>query len=169
MSGTSTPGPYADLVTWLEDHDVPFELHDHPLTYTASATAHAEGVSEREFAKVVGIRRSDGSRMLAVVDAADVVDLVRLAAAVQTEWVTLLTEREMEAILPDCEAGTVPPVPELARVAVVADEAIRSDQRITFHAGSHRTAVRVDRAAWERAAGVEYAAFASPAGRAVPA
>jgi prolyl-tRNA editing enzyme YbaK/EbsC (Cys-tRNA(Pro) deacylase) len=162
MSGPSTPGPYADLVTWLEDHGVPFELHDHPLTYTASATAHVEGVSEREFAKVVGIRRSDGSRMLAVVDAADVVDLVRLAAAVEAEWVTLLTEREMEAILPGCEAGTVPPVPELARVPVIADEGLRTDRQITFHAGSHRTSVRVDRAAWEEAAGIVYRAFASP-------
>ena len=70
--------------------------------------------------------------------------------AVHAEWVTLLTEKEMEAILTDCEAGTIPPVPELAQVPVIADEAIRADERITFHAGSHRTAVRVDRAAWEQ-------------------
>ena len=167
MSGTPTPGPYADLVTWLEDHDVPFELHDHPLTYTASATAHAEGVSEHAFAKVVGIRLSDGSRMLAVVDAADLVDLVRLATAVRAEWVTLLSEKEMTAILPDCEAGTAPPIPELARVPVIADEAVRAEKTIIFHAGSHRTAVRVDRASWESAAGIRYGAFASPTGHPV--
>jgi prolyl-tRNA editing enzyme YbaK/EbsC (Cys-tRNA(Pro) deacylase) len=164
MQSIAKAGPYADLVTWLEDHGVPFELHEHPLTYTASATAHAEGVSEREFAKVVGVRLANGSRVLAVLDASDRVDLVRLAAAVGAEWATLLTEAEMAAIAPGCEAGTIPPIPELARVPVIADEAVRSDQRISFHAGSHRTAVRVDRSAWQREAGIRYGAFATPIG-----
>ena len=159
-------GPYADLVTWLEDHAVPFEVHEHPLSYTASATAHAEGVSERSFAKVVGIGLPNGGRMLAVVHAADQVDLVRLATTLRIEWVTVLSESEMAAILPDCEAGTVPPIPELARVPVIADEAVRADPWISFHAGSHQSAVRVERAAWDRAAGIQYGTFASTAGRA---
>lgn len=154
-------GPYADLLTWLDDHAVDYELHEHPLTYTATATAHAEGVSERTFAKVVGVRTSDGRRMLAVVDATDHVNLVRLAHVLAVEWVTLLTEQEMTTILPDCEEGTIPPIPEIAQVPVVADEAVRADPEISFHAGSHRTAVRVDREAWERAAGIRYGAFAS--------
>jgi Ala-tRNA(Pro) deacylase len=153
-------GPFADLITWLEDHAVPYERHDHPLAYTASATAHAEGVSERSFAKVVGVGSADGTRVLAVVDAADRVDLVRLAAFLGSDWVTLLSEQQLEALLPDCEAGTIPPVPEIAQVDVVADEAVRADPRISFHAGSHRTSVRVDRQAWESAAGIRYGSFA---------
>jgi Ala-tRNA(Pro) deacylase len=155
--------PLADLITWLEDHAVPYELHPHPLAYTASATAHAEGVSERTFAKVVGIGTAEGSRMLAVVDATDHVDLVRLAAFLGTDWVTLLAEDRLVEILPECEAGTIPPVPELVRVEVVADEAVRADPQISFHAGSHRTSVRVDREAWERAAGIRFGSFAAPA------
>jgi prolyl-tRNA editing enzyme YbaK/EbsC (Cys-tRNA(Pro) deacylase) len=54
-------------------------------------------------------------------------------------------------------------VPEIVRVEVVADEAVRDDPQISFNAGSHRTAVRVDREAWERAAGVRYGSFAMPA------
>ena len=154
----------ADLVTWLEDHAVTYEVHEHPLAYTASATAHAEGVSERTFAKVVGVGTADGSRVLAVVAAADQVDFVRLAAFLGTNWVALLTERMLEGILPDCEAGAIPPVPEIVRVEVVADEAVRDDPQISFNAGSHRTAVRVDREAWERAAGVRYGSFAMSAG-----
>jgi Ala-tRNA(Pro) deacylase len=156
-------GPFADLITWLEDHAVPYELHRHPLAYTASATAHAEGVSERTFAKVVGVGTADGSQVLAVVDATDHVDLVRLAAFLGTDWVTLLTEHRLEEILPECEAGTIPPVPELVRVDVVADDAVRGDPMISFHAGSHRAAVRVDREAWERAAGIRYGSFATAA------
>ena len=160
-------GLLADLITWLDDHAVPYELHEHPLAYTASATAHAEGVSEHSFAKVVGVGTADGSRVLAVVDAGDHVDFVRLAAFLGTEWAALLTERMLEEILPDCEAGAIPPIPEIARVEVVADEAVRNDPRISFNAGSHRTAVRVDREAWERAAGIRYGSFALTTGATV--
>jgi Ala-tRNA(Pro) deacylase len=153
-------GPFSDLVTWLDDHAVPYEVREHPLAYTAAATAHAEGVSERSFAKVVGVVTAEGSRALAVVDAADRVDFVRLAAFLGTDWVALLTERMLEEILPDCEAGAIPPVPEIARVEVVADEAVRDDPHISFNAGSHRTSVRVDRRVWERAAGIRYGTFA---------
>jgi hypothetical protein len=37
---------------------------------------------------------------------------------------------------------------------------VRDDPDISFDAGSHRYSVRVDRAAWERAAGVTYADLA---------
>ena len=154
-------GPYEDLLTWLADHQVPFVIHEHPTSFTATATAHAEGVSERSFAKVVGLRTAEGSTVLVVVDAPDHVDLEKTAGYLGSEWVVLLNEREMAAILPDCDAGTVPPVPELCRVQVYADEAVRAEERISFHAGSHDTAVRVDRAAWESAAGIHYGSFAT--------
>jgi Ala-tRNA(Pro) deacylase len=154
-----TAGPYEDLLTWLSDHDVPFVIHEHPTAFTATATAHAEGVSERSFAKVVGLRTADGAAILVVVDAPDHVDLDRTARYLGSEWVTLLNERELEAILPECDAGTIPPVPELCRVPVYADEAVRAEDHISFHAGSHETSVRVDRAAWEAAAGIRYGAF----------
>jgi Ala-tRNA(Pro) deacylase len=156
-------GPYEDLLVWLADHDVPFVLHEHPTSYTATATAHAEGVSERSFAKVVGVRSAEGASMLIVVDAPDHVDFEQTARFLGTEWVTLLSEHEMEALLPECEAGTIPPIPELARVPVYADEGLRGEDSVSFHAGSHRTAVRVARAAWEQAAGVRYGSFVSVA------
>lgn len=158
---TQTAAVYADLITWLDDHSVEYEIHEHPLTFTATATAHAEGVDERTFAKVVGIRSADGSELLAVVDAPDHVDLAELARFLGAPWVTLLTEHELTALLPACEPGTVPPIPELVRIPVVADEAIRTDDRISFHAGSHGIAVRVKRADWDRAAGIRYGRFAS--------
>lgn len=152
--------PYANLIVWLEDHEVPFEVHEHPRTFTAEAAAHADHVDARTFAKVVGVRDAEGNRILVVIDSTDRVDLVRLAAYLRTDWVTVLSEDEVAAVLPDCEVGTIPPVPELALAPVYADEAVRTDDQISFHAGSHRHAVRVDRAAWERAAGIRYGRFA---------
>ena len=72
--------PYANLIVWLEDHEVPFEVHEHPLTFTAEAAAHADHVDARTFAKVVGVRDAEGNRILVVIDSTDRVDLVRLAA-----------------------------------------------------------------------------------------
>lgn len=157
---------YDDLITWLDDHSVEYEVHEHPITFTATDTAHAEGVDARTFAKVVGIRSADGSELLAVLDAPDHVDLAELARFLGTPWVTLLTEHELTTLLPACEPGTVPPIPELVCVPVIADEAIHADDRISFHAGNHRTTVRVKRVDWERAAGIRYGVFANRTGAA---
>jgi hypothetical protein len=59
-------------------------------------------------------------------------------------------------------AQTPPPIPELAQVRVYADTAVAADPWISFHAGSHRHSVRVDREAWQRAAGIRYGRIAAP-------
>jgi hypothetical protein len=52
-------------------------------------------------------------------------------------------------------------LPQGAKIDLVGyvDEGVRADARISFAAGSHRYSVRVDRAAWEQAAELAYAAF----------
>lgn len=152
-------GPYPALIAWLESHHIPYELHEHPKTYTAAETAHAEGTDPRTFAKVVGVRTSDGSNALVVVDASDQVDLGRLREAMGVSRVALLSEEELSDLLPDCDVGTLPPIPELVKVPVYVDEAVRADEKISFHAGSHRYTVRVDRTSWERAAEVHHGEF----------
>ena len=77
----------------------------------------------------------------------------------------ILTETEFAALAPDCEPGTIPPVPELFGLPVYADFALREVPEIAFHAGSHRFTVHVDRPAWERAAGVAWADLAQDDGQ----
>jgi Ala-tRNA(Pro) deacylase len=156
MAPTLPTGIDERLERWLTEHGVEHEVHEHPLTYTALATARAEGVEPRTFAKVVGVRSEDGGVALIVIDAVDVVDLGKVHELIG-ERVRLLSEAELTAACPDWEVGTVPPVPDLCGAPVYADEAVRSDARISFNAGSHRVAVRVDRAAWEQAAQIVYA------------
>jgi hypothetical protein len=51
------PSPIDErLRGWLEGNEIAYQIHEHPLTYTALATAHAEGVDPATFAKVVGVR-----------------------------------------------------------------------------------------------------------------
>ncbi len=152
--------PHAGLLDWLHTHHIDHELHEHPLAFTARETARAEGVDPRTFAKTLGVLTADGRRVLVVLDATDHLDLVKARRVLDAGHVRLLTEEELLEIAPGCAVGTMPPVGALFGMPVVADYAVREDPEISFHAGSHRFSVRVDRAAWERAAEVRYADLA---------
>jgi prolyl-tRNA editing enzyme YbaK/EbsC (Cys-tRNA(Pro) deacylase) len=150
------PSPIDErLRGWLEGHEIAYQIHEHPLAYTALATAHAEGVDPATFAKVVGVRTDPGRVALVALDAVDAVDLGKVADLVGSP-VRLMSEHELAEACPGWEVGTVPPVPSLAGEQVFADEAIRADDFISFNAGSHRVAVRLERRAWEAAADITY-------------
>lgn len=158
----SVSGPHAGLLDWLASHDVDYELHEHQLTYTARETARAERVDPAAFAKTLAVVTDDGRHALLVVDATDRLDLVKARRVLDAGRVRLLSEAELVERMPGCDVGTMPPVGELFGVPVYADFAVRADPLVTFHAGSHRFTVRVDRAAWERAAHVTYGDLAAP-------
>ena len=158
MSSTETvqTGPHAGLLDWLASHAVDYELREHPLTITARETARVEGIDPRRFAKTLGVATADGTRVLIVLDATDKLDLVRARKVLDSGMVRLLDEAQLMELAPDCEVGTIPPVGALFDVRVYADFAVREDPEITFHAGSHRFTVTVERPAWEKAAHVTY-------------
>lgn len=160
QASTEMTGGLQEIVDWLERHAVDYEIHEHRVTYTAADTAEAEGVDPATFAKVVGVRASDGRLALCVLDATDRLLLDDLAGELGVDRVMLLNEEELEALHPDFEVGTMPPIPELVGLPVYVDEAVRYDPMISFAGGSHARAIRVDRAAWEAAAGVGYGRFA---------
>lgn len=153
-------GPHAGLLDWLAGRHVEYELHEHPETFTAEATARAEHTDPKRFAKVVGVGTNDGRRVLLLVDAPDHVDLAKARRILGAADVRLLSEPEFAAIAPDCDPGTIPPIPELFGLPVYADFSLRDASVLSFHAGSHRFTVHVDRAAWERTSGIAYADLA---------
>jgi Ala-tRNA(Pro) deacylase len=148
-------------LSWLAERGIEHQVHEHATAFTARATAAAEGVDPRSFAKVVGVRTDDDRTFLLVVDATDHVDLVKARHALFASDVRLLTEADLIALAPDCDAGALPAVGSLFHVPMVADYAVREDRDISFNAGSHRFSVRVDRAAWEEATAVRYADLAA--------
>jgi Ala-tRNA(Pro) deacylase len=148
--------PQPRLLEWLQQNGVEYEVHEHPPTITATATARAEGIDPRSFAKTVCVV-TDTAFALVVVDAVDRVDLLKVRQILAADDVRLASEAEIGELAPDCEIGTIPPVGQLFDVRVIADYAVRDDPEISFHAGSHSHTVHVDRAAWEKAAHVVYA------------
>lgn len=156
--------PARPLLDWLEAHGVEYELKEHPTTVTARETARVEGLDPHRFAKTIGVVTEDGRHALIVVEATEKLDVGLAGRVLGGAEVRLMTEEEMEAFAPAFPVGTIPPVGELFGVPVYADFTVREDPEITFHAGSHRYTVTVERAAWERAVGVAYAALAVTAG-----
>lgn len=157
-------GPHAGLLDWLASHSVDYELRAHPVTWTARETARVEGIDPHCFAKTLAVATRDAGRALVVVDAADRLDLARAREAIGAGPVRLLDEEELQALAPDCQVGTIPPVGELFGMPVWADLAIRTAPTITFHAGSHRFTVTVESAPWARAVRARFAGLAAPSG-----
>jgi Ala-tRNA(Pro) deacylase len=156
-------GPHPVLLDWLVNGAIEHEVHEHTETFTARETARAEGVDPRTFAKVVGVATDDGRTVLLVLDATDQVDLHKARRALSARDVRLLDEAELAILAPGCDTGAIPAVGALFDLPMYADYAVREDYDISFNAGSHRFTVRVERAAWERATGVEYADLAEDA------
>lgn len=153
-TATVTP-PLAALLAWLRDNDVEYHVHPHTPTFTARATALAEGVDPKTFAKTVVVHTDDGRRVMLVLDATDQLDLKAAARMLDAAHVVLLSEAELAELAPECDLGTIPPLP-IWHLPIFADYAVNADREISFHAGSHAYAVRVDREAWERGAEVIY-------------
>lgn len=154
----ATP-PLPALLEWVREHDIVFHVHEHTPTFTARATAMAEGVDPKTFAKAIAVRADDGRRAILVLDATDQLDLHAAERLLDAEHLQLLTEGELEQLAPECDVGTMPPV-DIWHLPIYADYAVNADDQISFHAGSHAYAIRVDREAWERASGVVYGEIA---------
>lgn len=155
--------PMAALLDWLGAHGLDYELHEHPLAFTALEAAEAEGIDPHVFIKTLAVARADGRWALVALEASDYLDLERAARLIGTDRVRLLTEIELLDLCGGCDIGALPPIGDLFGVPVFADEALLTIDRVTFHAGSHRHAVRIGRRDWERTARVRYGSLAVPA------
>ena len=164
-ASTALDRPYPPLLEWLTSHTVDYEIHEHDPAFTARATARADKVDPRTFAKVVGVVTEDGQNALIVLDATDQLDLHLARRALGASHVRLVTEAELASLAPGCEVGALPAVGSLFGLPTYADYAVRDDPEISFNAGSHRFTVRVDRAQWESATGVSYGDLAEDSDR----
>jgi Ala-tRNA(Pro) deacylase len=168
MEARVSRGPMPSLLAWLDAEGIEYHVDEHDRSFTAMATARAEGVDPRTFEKVIWVRSAEGQDALMVVDSEDHLDLRKAREVMRSGRVKLVPEEEIEQLAPDCEPGAMPAVGRLFGIPTYADHAVREDPHISFNAGSHTVAVRVDRAAWEQALGVVYADLAADVWREPP-
>ena len=152
--------PSALLIDWLREKGIDHEIHEHELAYTALHTARMAGVLPATFAKVVVVATADERRVMLVLDATDHVDLAKARRALDVGHLRVLDESELGELAPDAEIGAMPAVGCLYGLPMYADHAVAQNARISFNAGSHGVAVRVDERDWAEATGVVYADLA---------
>lgn len=151
------------LKAYFLEEGVPYELHEHPVAYTAQEVAAAEHVSGYELAKVVVVRA--GARLvLTVVPAPHRVDLDKVAELLGVEEAELAREEEFASLFPDCEAGAMPPLGNLYGVDVWVDRALSERPRITFTGCDHRHTFRIDYQNFQRLAEPRLGEFGIPPG-----
>lgn len=120
----------------LDQHDVAYEVHDHPRAVDANRLAQSEDVTGWDVAKPV-LLAVGGQLAMAVVPAPVRVDLDKASNVLGHSEVRLATEDEFVSQFPDCEAGAEPPFGNLYGIPVFLDETLRRRQRMVCRDGSH--------------------------------
>jgi Ala-tRNA(Pro) deacylase len=125
------------IVEHLEKAGIPVVVRPHQREVAAQRVAASVHVSGYRVAKSV-IVEADGQRVMAVLPAADIVDVPRLGAALGAEKVRILHESEFLDLFPDCELGAEPPFGSLFGLPVVVDRILASaGGPLVLRAGSH--------------------------------
>lgn len=138
----------ARLKHLLDDNHVPYSVVPHSKTYTAQAAAAVLHVPGKEIAKTV-VLHAGKELMLAVLPASYHVNLRKLSVLMGRD-VMLAGEADFISHFPDCEAGAMPPFGRLYGMKVYVDASLAEDDEIVFDAGSHREAVRMRYADFQR-------------------
>jgi Ala-tRNA(Pro) deacylase len=150
--------PCNNLLKFLDDNEVQYELLDHPQAYAARETAIKSGVPIRLFAKTVMVRL-DGIMAMAVVPSDHKINFDQLRQATDATTASLALEHEFETRFPDCDLGAMPPFGNLYNMKVYLDAHFMAASKISFSAGTHTETITMEYADYERLAKPHLARF----------
>jgi Ala-tRNA(Pro) deacylase len=150
-----------NLQSYLDRMGVSYLVSYHPATFTAQDLAEKEHVSGRKVIKPV-IVKADGRFLMCALPASYKVNLPDLAEELRAREIQLAKEDELVELFPDCELGAEPPIGFLYGMATWMDESLANDDRITFQAGTHETAVTLSLNDYRRIVQPEIRRFARP-------
>ena len=125
----------------LDGRGARYDIMVHDPTASAAESAQACKVSEDNLAKGVLVKRKNGY-VLAIVPASCQVELNKIGSWLN-EPVGLATEKEVESVFSDCEAGSIPPVPAAYGLQSIMDESLDGLQEIYFEGGDHCLLVHI--------------------------
>ncbi len=131
------------LKTFLDENDIKYIPIMHSMAFTAVEVAKSAHIPSRELAKTVIINVDDELAM-AVVPANYKVNLDILRQTLDTQKINLADESEFTSRFKDCEVGAMPPFGCLYDMDVYVAESLSEDDTITFNAGSHLEAIKMD-------------------------
>lgn len=141
----------ARLQQLLDEHDIDYEIIHHRQDFQARRTANDTHTPPHEFARCVVVHVDDRCA-LAVLPSTHYLAPARMARSIGAGHVRLASESEMTELMPGYELGAAPPFPSLCGLRVYASPLFARDERITSNAGTHRDALRMSWADYERLA-----------------
>ena len=131
------------VIKLLDKSAVNYEITEHSPSFTAQQMAAAEHEPGKYVAKPV-IIKADDKYIMCVLSACYKIDLGALKSQIGAKSVELAREEEIGAIFDDCELGAEPPFGNLYDLPTIMDKALEKDDHITFQAGTHDKAIRMD-------------------------
>jgi Ala-tRNA(Pro) deacylase len=114
----------------------------HSTAYTAQEVAQLQHVPGKMVAKVVMVKKENGTPVMLVLPASHKVDFTHLGEVLGTRT-ELEQEREFRDLFAGCETGAEPPFGNLFNLETVVDSSLAQDEEIVFNAGSHWQTVRM--------------------------
>jgi Ala-tRNA(Pro) deacylase len=147
-----------NLMSYLDEHGVPYHVSYHPTVYTAQTLAAAEHVPGIQVIKPVVVE-ADGQLMICALPASHRIDLEELRNQLEVDFVRICSEDELKQVFSDCEVGAEPPIGRLFGLPTIMDGALLNDDRVTFQAGTHDSSITMRLADYRRIAQPELAHF----------
>jgi Ala-tRNA(Pro) deacylase len=139
------------LMTYLSERQVPFEVQEHRIAYTAQDMAAVEHIPGKLVAKAV-IGFADDQMVMLVLPSTYVVDYAKAASMLGARAFRLAAEHEFTAAFPDCQIGALPVFGNLYHLPLYVDKSLTADETITFPAGSHTDSITIPYTDFERLA-----------------
>ncbi len=136
-------------IEFLDKSGVKYEITEHKPTFSAQRMAAEEHEPGRFVAKPVLVK-ADEKFIICVLSACSKIDLTALKDQLGAKSVELAAEDDIARIFADCELGAEPPFGNLYDLPTVMDKQLAQDDHITFQAGCHDKAIRMDMADYKK-------------------
>ncbi len=134
--------PAQKLKRFLDENGIRYVAIQHSPAFTAQEVAASAHIPGRELAKTVMVKL-DGAMAMVVLPATKKIDLDQLEQVAGVRIASLASEREFQAMFPDCEPGAMPPFGNLYGMRVLVDELLALDEHIAFNAGTHAELIQM--------------------------
>ena len=129
----------------LKEHDVAYEVVEHPPVYTNPEMAQRLGVEVGQTVKNLMLKTADDRIILVVLPGDKRFDAKRLARKIGAKSVTFAKpEKVLETA--GCAVGCVPPFGHLQPVQVYMDRQVLWKAHVYFNPGVHNKSVKIEAA-----------------------
>ncbi len=129
------------LASYLRKNQVPYEIIEHPATFTSQETAQAAHVPGARLAKAVMVSIKENGRerdVMMVLPADHVIDFLKLGTLLGVRRrLRMEEEYEFQHLFPDSETGAMPPLGNLYEIPCFVDVALLKGEYVAFNGGNH--------------------------------